>query len=328
MTRDPDFSDDLLARARRAPLSEGEARRLRELLASSVESRLLYEAGCAFDREAPVQAGDDARLEQMLRQVEERADPTPRRQPQRLGRALATGLLLGTAAVAAVELGQAVFMPGHTGDVRTAAAPSVAPPARVAPPGVAVPSDLAQATAPSALAVVVSAPSARVVLPATGRPVAQADSAALAPVSTPLPAQVESREGAPSPAVGEGERPTAPQLFSLANRARVAGEVDSAISTYRRLELEYPHSSEAVTARLSLGMLYLQNGAPERALEQFNAYRAVAHGPALAEALFGEARALERLGRREDERERLRELLEKFPRSAYAAAARRRLDEL
>jgi TolA-binding protein len=322
MTRDPDFSDDLLARARRAPLSEAEERRLRELLASSVESRLLYEAGCAFDREAPVQAGDDARIEHMLRHVEKRAEPAPRRQPQRLGRALAMGLLLGTAAVAAVELGRVVFTPGHVGDVRTAAAPSASPPARlVAPLPAPVRNDVAPLASSAPSAAVPSSPARAAVRPAT-----RADTAALAPVPTP-PADVESSETEPSPAVPDGDHPTASQLFSLANRARVAGEVDSAISTYRRLELEYPQSSEAVTARLSLGMLYLQKGAAERALEQFKAYRAVAHGPALAEALFGEARALERLGRREEERARLRELLEKFPRSAYAAAARKRLDE-
>jgi TolA-binding protein len=328
MTRDPDFSDDLLARARRAPLSEAEERRLRELLGSSVESRLLYEAGCAFDREAPVQAGDDARLEHMLRQVEKRTQLAPRRPPQRLGRALAMGLLLGTAAVAAVELGQVVFTPGHAGDVRTAAAPSVAAPAASARPPAPVQNELVHPEATSTPSAVVPAPSARAVRTAPGRRAVPADTSALAPAPTPPPEEIESRQAEPTPAVPEGARPTASQLFSQANRARVAGELDSAISTYRRLELEYPQSSEAVTARLSLGMLYLQNGAAERALEQFKAYRAVAHGPALAEALFGEARALERLGRRDEERARLRELLEKFPRSAYAAAARKRLDEL
>ena len=321
MTHDPDFTDDLLARARRAPLSEAEERRLRELLASSAESRLLYEAGCAFDREAPVQAGDDARLERMLREVEKRSEPAPRRsQPQRLGRALATGLLLGTAAVAAVELGRAVLMPGHAGSVRPAAPPSESQAPRVPPAPQLGPAPAAPVREPAD-------PSASATPASPAQPAPPHGSHAPI-VALPLPPAAVGSAGfdalPPVPAV---ERATASQLFAEANRARVAGKLESAITTYRRLELEYPQSNEAVTARLSLGMLYLQTGAPGLALEQLQAYRAVSRGPALAEALFGEARALGRLGRREEERARLRELLEKFPRSAYAAAAEKRLAE-
>ena len=338
MTSDADFGDDLLARARRAPLSEAEERRLRELLASSSESRLLYEAGCAFDREAPVQAGDDARLERMLSAVENRHAPAShapapgRTQPKRLGRALATGLFLGTAAVAAVELSRALLMPGHAGNGRSAAPPSSSaalPPAvRGAKSPFAPPTDGELSDAPSTpiASAPAIAPSVHAAAPAE-RPVAPAERTApelAAPLAPPSAFGSARFEAVPEP---PAVRPSAIELFSAANRARVAGDAALAIATYRRLEAEYPSSSEAVTARLSLGMLHLQSGAPALALEQFRAYRSATRGPGLAEALFGEARALGRLGRRDEERALLRELLEKFPRSAYASAAQKRLAE-
>jgi hypothetical protein len=74
-------------------------------------------------------------------------------------------------------------------------------------------------------------------------------------------------------------------------------------------------------------MLYLHSGQASLALEQFRAYGALAHGPTLGEALWGESQALHQLGQRAAERRVLEDLLARFPESVYAAAAKKRLAE-
>src|SRR5262249_38390139 len=96
MSSDDIPNDDLLIRARRNRRLDGEDRRLREVLPSSSETRWLFEGGCAFDREAPVLPGDDARIEGMLRAVERRRSRASAPVPAgRVWLALAAGMLLG-----------------------------------------------------------------------------------------------------------------------------------------------------------------------------------------------------------------------------------------
>ncbi len=101
-----------------------------------------------------------------------------------------------------------------------------------------------------------------------------------------------------------------------------------AVRLSRELEDRFPESREAVTTHLSLGLLYLQQGANADALLEFRRYRAVGAPSTMPDALWGESRALRQLGRVAEERAVLEELLDRYPSSAYAAAARRRLTEL
>jgi len=110
-----------------------------------------------------------------------------------------------------------------------------------------------------------------------------------------------------------------------ANLARVRGDTLGAIALSQRLEELFPQSSEARTARLSLGVLYLQQGKPALSLEQFRTYRTPGGGVSTPEALWGEAEALHQLGRASEERAALDELLRGYPQSAYSAAAQKRL---
>jgi hypothetical protein len=48
----------------------------------------------------------------------------------------------------------------------------------------------------------------------------------------------------------------------------------------------------------------------------------------MPEAIWGESQALRRLGRADEERGALQELLDGYPQSAYSAAARKRLSEM
>jgi hypothetical protein len=64
--------DDLLILARRGELSLEDDRRLRVALESEPELRFIFEAGRAFDAEAPVLTGDDERIALIVRRVESR----------------------------------------------------------------------------------------------------------------------------------------------------------------------------------------------------------------------------------------------------------------
>src|SRR6185503_8782686 len=98
--------------------------------------------------------------------------------------------------------------------------------------------------------------------------------------------------------------PTAPELFSAANQARVRGDLTEAIRITRDLVDHFPDSAEAQASRVSLGMLYLQTQQPALALPEFR------HGgdSRTAEAMWGECQALRALGQGDEERSALKAL--------------------
>ncbi|HEY3498476.1 MAG TPA: tetratricopeptide repeat protein [Polyangiaceae bacterium] len=310
-----DALDDLLVRARREPLTGEEERRLSDALASSEDTRLLYEAGRAFDREAPVEPGDDERIQGMLAAVARRRAPPVVRRPRRsLFGALAVGLLLGGAAGAALGLRRPAVSP--SAPVSKTAVPAA--PAPVDPRPERVEAPRTPAPPPPGVPSSVHAPTA-----VRQEPYVPPNTVPSAPVAT-APAQASFD----APVPGAVDAPTASALFAAANRARVSGDSGRAIELYRRLDAEFPRSSEALTARLSLGLLLLQKGESAAALEQFRAYEALGRGPTLVEAYWGEAQALRKLARPGEERAALQRLVERFPDSAYARASQNRLREL
>lgn len=123
--------------------------------------------------------------------------------------------------------------------------------------------------------------------------------------------------------------PTAAELFAAANAARRALDLRGAVDLYQALERRFPDSEEASVALVSRGDLLSRLGEPEGALRSFDRYLARRPNGSLApEALFGRARSLQTLGRRDDEIGTWRRLLRAFPRSIYEPAGRVRLDEL
>jgi TolA-binding protein len=318
--------EDWIVRAKRGGLSESEQLQFRELLERSIEARLLYEADCAFDREAAVLPGDDARLEQIARRLQKR----PRRQPLLARRGVrllaAAGLLVAGAAVGAIN---------YARDLRTDSSRS--PRASTAQGATRTP--VHDGSTAAGIPAVSNAKPERVeaetplpsMLPA--RP-ASTDSPATGAIS-PIP-RVAHEKGAPpsQSAIGRfedlveppAERETAASLFSEGNRARVRGDARRAIVQYERLLSQFSSSREAQAARLSLGVLYLNGGQPRRALHQFETYRSSA-GPLTAECLWGEAEAWNALGQPENERRALARIVQEFPQSAYAAGARTRLSQ-
>jgi TolA-binding protein len=169
------------------------------------------------------------------------------------------------------------------------------------PPPHPVPNDIERALPPA------SPPRAEVPAPAAGTPEPEAQ--AEAPPASAAPAE------------------PAASLFARANDARRAGRRPEAIALYRALVARYPDSAEAQVAAASLGRLLLESDDPEKALDAYDRY--LDKGGSLGEeALVGRAVALQRLGRRAEERAAWQALLGRFPDSIHAARAKARLAEL
>jgi TolA-binding protein len=122
---------------------------------------------------------------------------------------------------------------------------------------------------------------------------------------------------------------TAAGLYAQANEARKRGDLADAVSHYLSLQQRFPSSSEAKISHLTLGRLYLdRSNDPVRALAQIDAYLADDNSVLREEALVARAAALERLGRRAEERRAWEMLLAEFPSSVSADRARARLADL
>lgn len=120
---------------------------------------------------------------------------------------------------------------------------------------------------------------------------------------------------------------TAATLFELASRARRSGAMEEARALYRELQTRFPQSPEARLSLALLARLQLDRGELSAALEGFETYLATAHRALREEAMVGRARTLERLGRARDAKRAWRDLLEAYPESAAAEAARRRVGQ-
>jgi hypothetical protein len=119
-------------------------------------------------------------------------------------------------------------------------------------------------------------------------------------------------------------------LLAQAEDAESAGRIADANRLYDELHRGFAGTREEIVARALHGQLLLDRvGSPIRALALFEGYLATEPTGTLAEEVrVGRARALERLGRSDDERAAWLELLRAHPTSVHAAAARARLSAL
>jgi hypothetical protein len=137
------------------------------------------------------------------------------------------------------------------------------------------------------------------------------------------------RPARPKIAARPAPEPTADALFAEANRARRAGDYAGALRGYADLRRAYPGSREEITSRVVAGNVLLTQGAAREALAGFDGYLAASPDGTLAEeARVGRALALQRLGRRADERAAWNDLLRKHPDTVQGERARGRLAEL
>lgn len=131
-----------------------------------------------------------------------------------------------------------------------------------------------------------------------------------------------------------GSRPSARRsakaLKLLAQKERRANHWQAAADAYANLIAQYPHSSEAEVALVSLGQLALEKlDRPAQALVHFERYRARRPSGVLAqEAHYGKVLALKRLGRTGLERQAIELFLERFPSALQVPSLEKRLNEI
>lgn len=124
------------------------------------------------------------------------------------------------------------------------------------------------------------------------------------------------------------EPTSAAKLFGEANQARRSGDIGRASGLYHLLQDQFPSSPEADLSRVTLALLLLDSGDAQGALSGFERYLAGPSHGLEAEALVGRARALGRLGRRDQEAVAWREVQRKYPGSIYGRQAGERLAAL
>jgi hypothetical protein len=158
--------------------------------------------------------------------------------------------------------------------------------------------------------------------PAQRRPSPAPSPRAATPAS--VPPSTAALHPADAPAL-DSDADTAEVLFRRANGLRHTDWL-AAAAIYSELIRRHPASLEAGIAELALGKWSLAQGRSGDALEWFRAHQRRPQSALGAEALWGEARALESLGSHTAARAPWRALMDRYPDSPYAAVARERLE--
>src|SRR4030095_10660429 len=112
----------------------------------------------------------------------------------------------------------------------------------------------------------------------------------------------ESAEAPPEKKASPSAAPSAAALFASANQARRAGHRGEALRLYRELERRYPDSPEAKLSHAIVGRMLLDGDDPGAALGEFDRYLGQSDASLSEEALVGRALALQKLGRKAEER--------------------------
>ncbi len=297
-----DESTDLLCAIRRRALSPDEQEKLEPLLTRSVEARVLHYAGWAFDGDGDARTDDDLLVARIAQAAASRAEKAPARSVRHAG-----GRRVGTLALAALALASSA---AAGAGVVYWAVPSVID--RPTPADGAAKERRSAGFNPDI-------PSAHRINVAAKPP-----SSSLAGVPAPDGKRASANASARAKKQAKSADPA--ELFRQANARRLAGDSSGAVVAYRHLIRLYPATAEASVAQLSLAKLLIARGDAAGALTFFRAYSA-AGGALGAEALWGESQALGRMGRREEQRIVLRRLLARYPKSAYAKAARKQLSD-
>jgi TolA-binding protein len=295
---------ELVARARRGALSASEGAALRAHLDRCASCRLAHQVVADFAEMDAVDLRDDSRIERLAALARRSVARSP-----------------GGARSAARRL---------------ASSPGARRPAMRRAIALAAGFVLVAGTASAAAWLWPRAPRRRVptaaTAPAAG-PLPAAAVAAAAPEAPPALAAPPAPELSPARADARPgrtlDRPTPGVLLREAGDAERRGRGREAVGLYRRLQKQFPASTEAAVAAIPLGRLLLAGGQPRAALAAFDRYLGAARAGALTpEALYGRAQALGRLGERAEEARAWRRLAADFPDSAYTAVARRRIAEL
>jgi hypothetical protein len=152
--------------------------------------------------------------------------------------------------------------------------------------------------------------------------------AELLPKASRASARASARAAQSEQAVGATSQ-SASELLASARQAMREGDFSRAAREYEALREAEPASTEARAVLLSLAELELEHlAAPRRALQHAEQYLRAGAGPLAPEARELRIRALAELGRRDEERAAIEELLDRHPEHLRAAALTRRLKDL
>jgi TolA-binding protein len=158
--------------------------------------------------------------------------------------------------------------------------------------------------------------------------------AARAPAHDDSPAPAAEGRGAAPPVMPAARMPrnttlpiaSAARLFEEANTVRHRGQTVEASALYRALRAQFPNSAEARLSVALVARMQLDQGESAAALAGFDAYLSSSDTALREEAMVGRVRALQRLGHDEEARSAAQTLLELYPSSAFAPAARKLLE--
>jgi hypothetical protein len=320
--RRSDCLNDLVARARRYRLSRAEQSCLDEHLSICASCRVQHQIGADFDSMGGLRPGDGVLIERLAEMALQRPSKG-RVHPNRL-RSIA--MITAAAFVLFAAMAGASALVRHRPSASLQGPKSIPvslqpvacePPDR---PGCGAPPELTGEVAP----------------PIREQPTMSLSRASSSEVRGPSRAlslhnahTIVTDSAAPQGEARPAQMETASSLFARANNERRHDHVAAAISLYGELERRYPGSDEARISHVSLGRLLLDRGIWSEGLSQLNDYLVSSPEGMLApEALFGKARALKALGRRDEERGAWNRLVTSFADSVYATQARRRLEEL
>jgi hypothetical protein len=317
--RRSDCLSDLVTRARRYRLSRAEQSSLDEHLSICASCRQQQQIGADFDAMGGLRPGDGV----LIAQLAERAVQRPHK---RMGHRRSLQSIAMTAAAAFVLV---AAIAGANALVRHRLDASLHGPTSIAVPALPVacehPDRPGCGAPPGADGDVVMP----VREPSVALSPAVSEVRGRLPAMTPHNARTVAGPVAPQVETREIQVETASSLFARANNERRHDHVAAAISLYGELERRYPESDEARISHVSLGRLLLDRGIWSEGLSQLDDYLVSSPDGMLApEALFGKARALKALGRRDEERGIWNRLVTKFADSVYATQARHRLEEL
>jgi TolA-binding protein len=326
--KDDRDSENLLVRARKSELSEGERRDLERALETSATLKVAYQVGKDFDRVSTVHVGDDGLIARAAGRALEQRFPGRERagkkarwgQPLRLATAVGVAAVLVVSSTAAWTGLVRPFLRAHNVDLEDSSKPqdegTVTGRLRAKRPNRAHASKIA--APPESVDALAANDAPMAVLADTPEPLA-ADSSAKPEAHAPSPVALR-------PAMAPTS--TAADVFRQAHLARHAGNLESARALYAELQARFPGSDEARLSLVSMGKLLLAAGRAEEAERQLSRYLSLGDGELTEEALVGRAQSLERLGRSESERQVWERLLRQYPSSVYGASAKRRLADL
>lgn len=126
------------------------------------------------------------------------------------------------------------------------------------------------------------------------------------------------------------DRPALDALLQAARECRAARNWNCAVDNYGKVVAYYPGLPDAATAMIPIAQIMLENlSKPKEALHYFRRYqKRRPEGGLGQEALYGECRSLEQLGRGKAEKECLTRYMEKYPNTLYTQMAKSRLTRI